>query len=97
MTTGEEFENFMSFAMNYNIKKKLKSKGQKKEKTCYRPSEVREIYHQNNMTDEMMYKRLIALGAHDDEAKMVVQKILHPTSQDLELEETIQEEDLYLD
>ncbi len=90
-TTGEEFENFMSFAMQYNFKKKSKKKN------YYRPSEIREIYRQNNMTDEMMYKCLIALGVNEKEAQMMIQKILHPTSQDLELEKTIRDEDLYLD
>ena len=49
------------------------------------------------MTDEMMYKCLIALGVNEKEAQMMIQKILHPTSQDLELEKTIRDEDLYLD
>lgn len=97
MTIGEEFEDFLSFTMNYNPKKKLGLIKKKKEKTYYRPSEVRDIYRQNNMTDKMMYERLVALGVCDEEAKMVVQKILHPTIQDLELEKTIRKEDLYLD
>ena len=39
MTIGEEFENFMSFAMRYNYKKKDIRK-KKKEKNLLTPSEV---------------------------------------------------------
>lgn len=86
-TTGEEFENFLNFAMSYNFKKK-------KEKKWYKPSEVRKIYQQNGMTDEMMYQRLIALGADEKEARRIVQKILHPTEEELVLEATITDTDL---
>ena len=76
MTIGEEFENFMSFAMRYNYKKvKL-----------YKPSEIAEIYRQNGMTEEMLYKRCIGLGCTEEESKMLVQKCFHPTEKDLELE-----------
>lgn len=79
MTIGEEFENFMSFAMRYNFKKKKKVK-------LYKPTEIAKIYRENGMTEEMLYKRCIGLGCTEEEAKMLVQKCFHPTEEDLELE-----------
>ena len=94
-TTGEEFENFLNFAMSY--KPQLKKKRSKiREKSCFTPSEVRDIFKQNNMTDEMLYKRLIGLGENSENAKVLVQRILHPSEKDLELEQPIKEKDLYL-
>ena len=48
------------------------------------------------MTDEMLYKRLIGLGENSENAKVLVQRILHPSEKDLELEQSIKEKDLYL-
>lgn len=42
----------------------------------------------------MMYQRLIALGADEKEARRIVQKILHPTEEELVLEATITDTDL---
>jgi len=65
MTIGEEFENFMSFAMRYNYKKKDIRK-KKKEKNLLTPSEVRDIFRQNSWSDEMLYKRLVGIGEKPD-------------------------------
>lgn len=95
MTTGEEFEDFLKFAMKYRPQKEgLK---QVKRKTCFTPSEVRDIFKQNNLTDESLYKRLLGMGESSDNAKVLVQRILHPTEKDLELEQSVKEKDLYLD
>lgn len=94
-TIGEEFEDFLSFAMMYRPQKK-KVKSKTKEKSCFTPSEVRDIFKQNNMTDEMLYKRLIGLGESSENAKVLIQRILHPSEKDLELEQSIREKDLYL-
>lgn len=96
MTIGEEFENFMSFAMRYNYKKKDIRK-MKKEKNLLTPSEVRDIFRQNSWSDEMLYKRLVGIGEKPDNAQILVQRILHPTEKDLELEQSVKEKDLYLD
>jgi hypothetical protein len=93
ITTGEEFEDFLSFAMNYNIKQKSK----KKEKNYYRPSEIGDIYRQNGMPEEMLYKRLLNLGSTPNEAKEIVRRCFHPTVEDLEKEKLIKDEDLYSD
>ena len=50
MTTGEEFEDFLKFAMKYRPQKR-RTKSKSKEKTCFTPSEVRDIFKQNNLTD----------------------------------------------
>ena len=96
MTIGEEFENFMSFAMRYNYKKKDIRK-KKKEKNLLTPSEVRDIFRQNSWSVEMLYKRLVGIGETPDNAQILVQRILHPTEKDLELEQSVKEKDLYLD
>ena len=96
MTTGEEFEDFLKFAMKYRPqKRRVKSKS--KERACFTPSEVRDIFKQNNLTDESLYKRLLGMGESSDNAKALVQRILHPTKEDLELEQSVKEKDLYLD
>lgn len=94
-TIGEEFEEFLSFAMRYRPRLE-KKRNKSKEKSCFTPSEVRDIFKQNNMTDEMLYKRLIGLGENSENAKVLVQRILHPSEKDLELEQSIREKDLYL-
>ena len=96
MTTGEEFEDFLKFAMNYRPQKR-RTKSKSKEKTCFTPSEVRDIFKQNNLTDESLYKRLLGMGESSDNAKVLVQRSLHPTEKDLELEQSVKEKDLYLD
>lgn len=93
ITTGEEFEDFLSFTMNYSIKKKTK----KKEKKWYRPSEIGKIYKENGMTEVMLYKRFIALGSTPKDANAMVQRCFHPTIEDLEKEKLIKDEDLYSD
>ena len=92
MTTGEEFEDFLKFAMKYRPQK-----SKPKERACFTPSEVRDIFKQNNLTDESLYKRLLGMGESSDNAKVLVQRILHPTEKDLELEQSVKEKDLYLD
>ena len=92
MTTGEEFEDFLKFAMKYRPQKR-RTKSKSKEKTCFTPSEVRDIFKQNNLTDESLYKRLLGMGESSDNAKVLV----HPTEKDLELEQSVKEKDLYLD
>ena len=68
MTTGEEFEDFLKFAMKYRPqKRRVKSKS--KERTCFTPSEVRDIFKQNNLTDESLYKRLLGMGESSDNGK----------------------------
>lgn len=37
------------------------------------------------------------MGESSDNAKILVQRILHPTEKDLELEQLVKEKDLYLD
>ena len=96
MTTGEEFEDFLKFAMKYRPQKR-RTKSKSKEKTCFTPYEVRDIFKQNNLTDESLYKRLLGMGESSDNAKVLVQRILHPTEKDLELEQSVKEKDLYLD
>ena len=96
MTTGEEFEDFLKFAMKYRPQKR-RTKSKPKEKTCFTPSEVRDIFKQNNLTDESLYKRLLGMGESSDNAKVLVQRILRPTEKDLELEQSVKEKDLYLD
>lgn len=95
MTIGEEFEEFLKFAMKYKPQKR-RVKSKVKEKTCFTPSEVRDIFKQNNLTDESLYKRLIGMGESSENAKVLVQRILHPTGKDLELEKSVKEKDLYL-
>ena len=93
MTTGEEFEDFLKFAMKYRPQKR-RAKSKPKERACFTPSEVRDIFKQNNLTDESLYKRLLGMG---ESSKVLVQRILHPTEKDLELEQSVKEKDLYLD
>lgn len=45
MTTGEEFEDFLKFAMKYRPQKR-RAKSKSKERTCFTPSEVRDIFKQ---------------------------------------------------
>lgn len=45
----------------------------------------------------MLYKRLVGIGETPDNAQILVQRILHPTEKDLELEQSVKEKDLYLD
>lgn len=40
MTTGEEFEDFLKFAMKYRPQKR-RAKSKSKERTCFTPSEVK--------------------------------------------------------
>ena len=81
MTTGEEFEDFLKFAMKYRPQKR-RAKSKPKERACFTPSEVRDIFKQNNLTDESLYKRLLGMGESSDNAKVLVQRILHPTEKD---------------
>ena len=50
MTTGEEFEDFLKFAMKYRPQKR-RAKSKPKDRACFTPSEVRDIFKQNNLTD----------------------------------------------
>ena len=96
MLISNKLHSFRNFAMRYNYKKKDIRK-KKKEKNLLTPSEVRDIFRQNSWSDEMLYKRLVGIGEKPDNAQILVQRILHPTEKDLELEQSVKEKDLYLD
>ena len=80
-----------------NTTVRCRKEKKKKEKNLLTPSEVRDIFRQNSWSDEMLYKRLVGIGEKPDNAQILVQRILHPTEKDLELEQSVKEKDLYLD
>ena len=55
MTTGEEFEDFLKFAMKYRPQKR-RAKSKPKERACFTPSEVRDIFKQKGiLRDKRMF------------------------------------------
>lgn len=84
ITTGEEFENFMSFTIKYKITKKFKKGNNRKIRFAVPFSQLKKKADSLKITEEKFKEKAIQYLLNEEEASIFTRLIFHPTEEDIE-------------
>ena len=85
-TAGQEFEDFVKFAMTNNVESMEQMK--EKRKNCLNHEEMREFFKKNNITEEVFREQRKQRGDTQKSIDRMAQIYFHPTEEDFEIEKT---------